>query len=138
LGVNVVDDPDVVAELKITEDQKKKFAEVRTANQESMRTLMQEIFQPAAGGAGNEGGQRGRGGFGQMTEEQTAKMTAARKANDEKILAVLTAEQKTKLDEMKGKAFAMPENAGRGRGGPGGAPGAGGAPGRARGGNNNN
>jgi Spy/CpxP family protein refolding chaperone len=152
LGVSVVDDPDAIEELKITAEQKAKIAEVRTANQESMRTLMQEVFaNRGAGGAGGEGGaggaggapggRGGRGGFGgfQLTEEQQKKMDDARKANDEKILAVLTAEQRTKLDEMKGKAFAMPENAGRGRGGfggPGGAPG--GAPGRGRGGNDGN
>jgi len=131
LGASVVDDPDVVAELKITDDQKKKFTTVRTENQEAMRTAMQEIFQ---------GGNRGAGGGGfQMTDEQRAKMTEARKKNDDKIFAVLTEEQRKKLDELKGKAFAMPEGALRGRGGFGGGGAPGGAPGgRGRGGNNPN
>ena len=52
-------------------------------------------------------------------------MTEMRKATDEKILAVLTADPKTKFEELKGKPFELPEGALRGPGGPGG-----GAPGR--------
>jgi hypothetical protein len=118
--------------LKITDDQKKKATEVTTANREAITALMTEL----RGGAGNAGG---RGNFTPLTEEQQAKVTEARKKNDEKLMAILTADQTKKLEELKGKPFTMPENAfGRGGGGRGGAPG--GAPGGNRGkaGGNNN
>ncbi len=124
LGERVVDDPDIVAALKITPEQKEKFAAVREENQAAMRTMMQELFA---------GGNRGEGGRGfQFTEEQRTKLADARKKNEEKLFAVLTDAQRKQLDELKGKPFDMPEQTfGRGRGGPGG-----GAGGRGRGGDN--
>ena len=112
LGSRVVDDPDIIAELKITDEQKTKIATVRTENQEAMRTFLQELRGGAAGNAGNAGnaGGGGRGGgFQPLTDEQRAKMTEATEKNDEKIYAVLTEAQRTKLGELKGKEFAMPE-----------------------------
>jgi Spy/CpxP family protein refolding chaperone len=104
LGTRAFEDVDVVAELKITDEQKASLAKVR----EESRAQMSELF---AGGAGGD------------REARQAKLAEARKATEEKTLAVLTADQKTKFEELKGKPFEMPENAGRGPGGPGGAPG---------------
>ena len=125
LGTGIFENATAVAELKITDDQKAKVAEIRTANQESSRAAMQELFAGGAGGGG-------------LSDEQRTKLADMRKKNDDKLLAVLTADQTKKLEELKGKPFAMPENAfGRGRGGPGGGGPPGGAPGGRRGGNNN-
>jgi Spy/CpxP family protein refolding chaperone len=105
LGTRALDDADVAEELKITDEQKASIAKVREESQAQMR----ELFTAGAGGGDREANR--------------AKFAEARKATDDKILAVLTADQKAKLEELKGKPFEMPENAGRGPGGPGGAPG---------------
>jgi hypothetical protein len=130
LGTNIFEDPDAAAALKITDDQKKKATEVRTANREAMLALRQS-FAPAGGN--NDGGGRGRGNFTPPTPEQQAKIDELTKKNDASLMAILTADQTKQLEELKGKPFTMPENAfgNRGRGGPGGAPG-----GNRRGGNN--
>jgi Spy/CpxP family protein refolding chaperone len=116
-GPNALFDEDIAKELSITDAQKTKLTATRTANQESMGAQIREIFQ----GGGDRDANR-------------AKIEEIRKANDAKLLAVLTPEQQTKFEQMKGKPFAMPENAGRG-GPPGGF---GGRRGGNRGGNNNN
>jgi hypothetical protein len=120
-GVEALRDEEIAKELGISEAQTTKIAEVRRANQEAMGEQMRELF---GGGGGDRDAAR-------------AKMEEIRKANDAKVLAVLSPEQQKKFEEMKGKPFKMPEGAGRGgfggRGGPGGP---GGGPGR-RGGDNN-
>jgi hypothetical protein len=117
-GVEALRDEEVAKELNISDDQTAKISEVRRTNQAAMG----ELF----GGGG--GGDR---------DAIRAKVEELRKAGDAKILAVLTAEQQKKFEEMKGKSFKLPEGFGRGgfggRGGPGGP---GGGPGR-RGGDNN-
>jgi Spy/CpxP family protein refolding chaperone len=96
-------DPKVAEKLKVTDEQKAKLKEVTTANMESMRAKMQELGQD-----GNREGMR-------------EKMQELRKQGEEKVLAVLTTEQKATFEKLKGKAFQMPEGAGRGGpGGPGG------------------
>lgn len=116
-GTNALFDEEIGKELGISDAQRSKLTATRTANQESMGAQMREIFQG--------GGDR---------EANRAKIEEIRKANDAKLLAVLTPEQQTKFEQMKGKPFTMPENAGRG-GPPGGF---GGRRGGNRGGNNNN
>jgi hypothetical protein len=110
LGTRALDDADVSAELKVTDEQKASIAKIREESQAQMR----ELFTAA----------------GDDREAAREKFAAARKATDEKLLAVLTADQKAKLDELKGKPFELPEGALRGGFG-GGAPG-----GRRPGGNN--
>jgi Spy/CpxP family protein refolding chaperone len=112
LGTGALEDAEIAEELKISDEQKASIAKIR----EESRAQMRELF---TGGGGDR-------------EAAQAKFAEARKATDEKLLAVLTADQKAKLDELKGKPFEMPEGALRGPGG--GAPG--GAPGRRPGGNN--
>jgi len=112
-GTAALADPKVAAELKITDEQKKKLEEVATANMESFRTLFQ-------------GGNRNQSD--QDREAMRAKVQEMRKQGEAKALAVLTAGQKTQFEKMKGEAFQMPEGAfgfgGRqGRGGQGGGPG---------------
>jgi hypothetical protein len=116
-GANALFDEEIAKELGINDAQKSKLTATRTANQESMGAQMREIFQ----GGGDRDASR-------------AKIDEIRKANDAKLLAVLTPDQQTKFEQMKGKPFTMPENAGRG-GPPGGF---GGRRGGNRGGNNNN
>jgi Spy/CpxP family protein refolding chaperone len=109
LGTRAFDDEDVAAALSITAEQKTSIAKIR----EEQGAAMRELF--AGGGEGDR-------------EAARAKMTEMRKATDEKLLAVLTADQKTKFEELKGKPFELPEGALRGPGG--------GGPGRRPGGNN--
>lgn len=109
LGTRVFDDEDVATALTITAEQKTSIAKIR----EEQGAAMRELF--TAGGGDREAAR--------------TKMAEMRKATDEKIIAVLTADQKAKFEELKGKPFEMPEGALRG--GPGG-----GAPGRRPGGNN--
>jgi hypothetical protein len=110
-GVGALQDEDVAKELGISDAQKAKLAEVRTANGTAMREQMQAMFQGGGGGGGNDADR----------EAIRTKMEGIRKDADAKLLAVLSADQQAKFEAMKGKAFAMPENAGRGgRGGPGG------------------
>ena len=50
-------------------------------------------------------------------EQIRERMTKLRKESDDKVLAVLTAAQKTKFAQMKGKPLELPEDAIRGGGG---------------------
>ncbi|MCU0870963.1 MAG: hypothetical protein MUE50_01320 [Pirellulaceae bacterium] len=102
-GTGALVDPKVAAKLSLTEDQKKKLEAAATANREAM----QQAFQ---------GGNRDQN---QDREKMREKFQELRKAADEKVLAVLTADQKAAFEKMKGAAFTMPEGAfGRGpRGG---------------------
>jgi hypothetical protein len=113
-GTAALNDPQVAAELKINAEQKKKLEEANTANMESMRKQMQELFQ---------GGNRDRSE--QDREQARAKMQEMRKQAEGRVLAVLTADQKAQFEKMKGETFQMPEGAFRfggrqGRGGEGG------------------
>jgi len=89
-GTSALTDPEVAKELKITDAQKKKLADVNQKNMETMRSKMQELFQ-----GGNREGIR-------------EKRQEMRKEADGKVLAVLTGEQKKKFEVMKGEAFEMP------------------------------
>jgi len=98
-GVRALDDEEIAKQLGISESQKTEMAKVREANDEAMRT-------------------KGREAFAGLDEQQrAAKFAEMRKANDDKLLAVLSPAQKSKFEEMKGKPFTMPEGAGRGFGG---------------------
>jgi hypothetical protein len=109
-GASALDDEEVATELNLTVDQKATLAKVRDENRQTMGAQMRELFQP--------GGDR---------DANRDKFAAMRKTADEKVLAVLTSEQKAKFEELKGKTFDLPEDAlrnsfggGRGPGGPGG------------------
>ena len=93
-------------QLGISDAQKAEITKVRDANWQAMGTQGREAF------AGLDDAAR------------AAKFAEMRKSNEDKVLALLTAAQRTKFEELKGKPFAMPEGAGRGgfggRGGKGG------------------
>lgn len=86
--------------LGITADQKSKLQELQRKQQEGMMAMFERM----------------RNGEVQR-EELQANMEKANKVMDEEIAKVLTAEQKTKLEELKGKPFKfaeMPRGGGRG------------------------
>jgi hypothetical protein len=107
-GIRALQDEDVVKELGINDSQKAKLAEVQRQNEEARDAAMRAMFQ---GGGG--GGDR---------DANRAKMEEMRTASDAKVLAVLSSDQQKKFDALKGKPFAMPENAFGGGGGGGGPP----------------
>lgn len=82
-GTQALSDPEVAKELGITKEQEDKFAQIR---EEAMKKSG-ELFAS---------GQRG---------EMREKFEALRKETDEKLLAVLTAEQKEKFEKLKGPKF---------------------------------
>jgi Spy/CpxP family protein refolding chaperone len=92
----VLANPDVVKELGLTEDQQSK---VKTINEDA-RKAMSEMFTP-----------------GQQPDRE--KMAQARKDAETKLMDVLTADQKEKLEKMKGEKFDT-TGLGMGPGGPGG------------------
>lgn len=102
-GLNALDNADVVAKLELTEDQQLQIADINETAAENQRKLGEELRSA------------GREGFAQMRE----KMETQRKENEEKLLGVLTAAQKAKFEEMKGKPFELDRRAmfGGGRGG---------------------
>ena len=112
-GVAALGSPEVQQELGISEEQIASLSETREKIQGEMRDKMREMMQ-----SGNRDGMR-------------EAFEGVRKEIEEKVLAVLTAEQSEKFEEMKGEPFELPEGFGRGgfggRGGrdrgPGGGPG---------------
>ena len=97
-GASALADPKVAAKLSLTDDQKKKIEAAKTANMESMRAMFQ-------------GGNRDQN---QDREAMRAKMQQQRKEAEEKVLGVLTADQKASFEKLKGAAFTMPERGPRG------------------------
>ncbi len=98
-GAQGLTDKELAEALKLTDDQVNKIKEIVDA----MQKEMQDAFQSA-----------GQGG------DRTAmrdKMTKLRKDTDDKILAVLTPDQKTSYDKMLGTKIDLPQNAGFGGGG---------------------
>ncbi|TWU49373.1 hypothetical protein [Rubripirellula reticaptiva] len=114
-GSQALGNTEVAKELGISAEQKSKLEEVRETLRSEMQTKMREAMsnRDAGGGTGM------REMFTKIQEEM-----------DEKVFAVLTADQKAEFEKMKGKKFDMPEGAmGGGRGGPGGNRGGAGGPG---------
>lgn len=112
-GMGALDDPEVAGELKITEEQKKELS----AKREEMGQKMREMFT-----AGRGEGQRG----GPPSEEMRTKFQQLQTEMTEKLLGVLTSEQRAKFEQMKGEKFEFDRSqmfGGRGPGGPGGGPG---------------
>ena len=111
-GTGALTTPDVVSQLKITAEQKEKIEKAQQASADEVRSKMRELFR---------GGNRGGSGDGNF-DEMRKKMTALRADADKKILAVLTAEQQSQFEVMKGKKIDLPQRGfgrrdGFGRGG---------------------
>ena len=83
-----------VADLKITDEQKKKLKEI---NDELQKDVME-----LRGGTGG-----GKGGFGPLPPETRTKITALTKEATDKAVDVLTAEQKSKWRELTGEPFTV-------------------------------
>jgi Spy/CpxP family protein refolding chaperone len=108
-GTQALTDADVAAKLGLSDDQKTKIAAARQEAQSNMREQMRELFQS------------------DNREAAQAKIAELRKAADEKVLALLTDQQKQDFEALKGTPFEMPEGAlFGGRGGFGGRRGGGG------------
>lgn len=97
-GARALSQSDVAEKLGITEQQQQELKEVRDSLQDGMREKMREMFS-----GGDRNGMR-------------EKMMEIRKEMEEKVLGVLTSDQKAKFEEMKGDPFEMPERVGRGGG----------------------
>ena len=92
-----LNEPSVVKELNITDDQKKKLAEVADENRQSMRGLRD--LSP---------------------DERREKMDSLRTEAENRIKAVLTSDQQAQLEQLKGEKFEVDMSRLFGRGGPGG------------------
>jgi Spy/CpxP family protein refolding chaperone len=115
-GTSALNDEDIQTKLGITADQKTALSTLRDEN----RKAMGELF--AGGGGGRDASDADRA----ANREKFAKAQA--EAN-EKVLAVLTSDQKAEFEKMQGKKIEIDRAALRGQGGPGG-PGGGGRRGR--------
>jgi Spy/CpxP family protein refolding chaperone len=104
-GLNALQDEEVGKELALSDAQKNQMTKVR----EDYDAKRRELFAANRGGGGD-------------FETLRAKAAELTKTQDDQILAVLTPQQRTKFEEMKGKPFNLPEGAlfGGGRGGQGG------------------
>ncbi len=103
-GTAALADPEIAKALKITDEQKTKLQEIQQGTMEGMRG-MRDL----------------------SAEERQQKMQEARKAAEEKVAGVLTADQKAELTKMKGKEFKL-DMTGMRRGGRRGGGGGGGGP----------
>jgi len=105
MGANAVQDPMVAKALEISDDQKENMQELRDEMLESMRSMR---------------------GDSDDREAMREKMQEMNQEIQEKMMDLLSDDQKDKLEEMKGEAFDLPEDAmpqRRGRRGRGGADG---------------
>ncbi len=131
-GINALADPKVIEALAITGEQTEQMNKVREEFGAKMRELFPGFGRGGRGRRGQEGGGQGQEvpgdpqeGFRRFQEMQTQQ--------NDKLLAVLTDEQKTKFEELKGEPFDVSQLRPQfGPGGPGG-PGGGRRGGRPRG-----
>ena len=92
-GGRALADPKVQKELGFTEEQKTKIAEIQAAQNTKRQEIMQAMREKMQSGE-------------MSREDMRAEMQKAMgKTNDEDFLKVLTPEQKTKFEAMKGKPF---------------------------------
>ena len=84
-GVRAMSDPEIVKELKITDDQQRKIKEIQDDNQKEMRKLRQDA--------------------GATQKEMRERQEELRKSTHEKLMSILTDDQKTKWKEMTGEPF---------------------------------
>jgi Spy/CpxP family protein refolding chaperone len=92
-GTSALGDADVAKEVGVSDEQKGKMDKIRQEAMAGMRDLF-------------GGGDR---------EAARTKLAEMRKSTDEKVLAVLSDEQKKKFEDLKGKKFDMPEQPRGGR-----------------------
>jgi Spy/CpxP family protein refolding chaperone len=95
-GTRALSNPEVAKALKLTDDQQEKIKDIQAKAREAAGT-----------------GQRG-----DRSEEATKKRAEARKATTEKVMGVLTPEQKTTLKDLQGEPFKFEPRTRGGRGRP--------------------
>lgn len=118
-GAEALTTEEVAARLELTDEQKQQISSIREEQRQAFRPRGDrpqptEGDRPAPEGDRPEGDRpRGDG------ENPFARFAEIRRQNDEKVMAVLTDEQKAKLDEIKGEAieFPAPQFGDRGPGG---------------------
>jgi len=113
-GAMALLDPEVAEKLSISKEVTEAMNKDVTASQEEGREMFQKLMAE-----GNR--EANREAMGSMRE----KMEEMRKALENKLVAHLSDEQKTKFEEMKGEKFELAPMTFGGRGGPGGDRGAG-------------
>jgi hypothetical protein len=91
--------PEVESALKLTSEQKEK---IKTVSDEANKQLAELRPMGGRGQGGGAGGGRGQGG------QNAEKIQAVRKEATEKIVAVLTDDQKKSWKEMTGTPFELP------------------------------
>ncbi|HTM56289.1 MAG TPA: hypothetical protein VL175_19825 [Pirellulales bacterium] len=96
-GAQALEDDEVIAALKITDDQKKKLADIREEGAKKLEETMQSLR--------SSGGDQG---------EIRQKIMGMRKELGDKALTVLTSDQRAQFDKMKGPKFDFPPNRGFG------------------------
>jgi hypothetical protein len=101
VGASALMDTELQSMLGVTEDQKKGFADAQRKSREASRESMQGLRDMSP-------------------EERTEMMAKMRAESDKALLAVLTEEQKAKLEEIKGSELKVDLAPLRGRGGQGG------------------
>ena len=111
-GTRALNEPEVAEALGITEEQKTQLAAIRDE-------LRKKFEEQRTAGQGNQGTQADR-------EARRARIQEMMKESQDRVMAVLTDEQKAKFEELKGEKFELDMSQFRGQGG-----------GRRRGGNNN-
>ncbi|PNY36908.1 hypothetical protein [Rhodopirellula sp. MGV] len=116
-GIQALQIERVAKALELSDADKKKIEETTNEGRQELFANMREMFQS---------GDR---------DSIREKMQTAQKDLEDKVMGLLTSEQKKQFEELKGKPFEMPERGGfgrggRGQGGPGGAGGFGGRGGR--------
>jgi hypothetical protein len=101
-GPAVLDDPQIVAALKITDQQKQQLEEIAQTSREKRRTLFQDAQDATR-------------------EQRRAQMDQLREQTNEQRLAVLTDQQREQFEQMKGQPFEFDRSqlfrGGRGGGG---------------------
>lgn len=103
-GFGAIDDPEVAADLKISDDQKDQIRTVREKQREKMTAMFRD---------GGQGGDR---------EAMREKFQQLRTENEKEVLEVLTEKQRDQFEKMKGEKFEIDFSSLRpgGPGGPGG------------------
>ncbi len=105
-NLGALQDDEVIAALKLTDDQKKQIGAIQDEMEKEQEELRKEFLSGGRGGGGGAGGDR---------SQLRAKAEELQKKIGAKTLAVLTPEQRDAFEKMKGQKFEFPRG-GRGFG----------------------
>jgi hypothetical protein len=96
-NLGALQDPEILAALKVTDDQKKQLVEIRDGFGKQQEDLQKEFL--------TSGGDR---------SALRPKFEALQKSMGEKVMAVLTSEQREQFEKIKGEKFTFPQQRGFG------------------------